>query len=268
VDDIKVTCINPYCDDDKDHLWINVQKMIYHCWKCGYSGRIVENKGILNILKNRKTTKPVSRNKKFVQDSKELIDPNGFIPIESLKSNHYTIEYIKSRCVSIELCTKLGGMYSQQGPLNGRIVFPIKSGNNIVGWQGRSVYNRIPKYLIFGKKSLGIFAIKDLKSYKNFVIIFEGVFDILKVPDYGICILGKKLSKEQKRLLTAFLNVKTVFVMLDSDANIHSKRDYEQELCDELSEYFNTIPVQLKSGDPGDLTENEILKLCLNKIKK
>ena len=151
--------------------------------------------------------------------------------------------------------------------MNGRIVFPIKNNNIIVGWQGRSIYGRNPKYLIFGKKKLGVFSIKELKEYKDFVIIFEGVFDILKISDHGICILGKILSEEQKRLLTAFLNVKTVFVMLDSDANIYSKRDYETELCDELSEYFNTIPVQLKSGDPGELTENKILSLCLDKLK-
>ncbi len=50
MNDIKVTCINPACDDQTDHLWISLEKKIYHCWKCDYSGRIVDNKKILNIL--------------------------------------------------------------------------------------------------------------------------------------------------------------------------------------------------------------------------
>jgi DNA primase len=101
-----------------------------------------------------------------------------------------------------------------------------------------------------------------MTEYNNFVIIFEGVFDVLKVPDYGLCIFGKKMSPEQIRLLSTFLSVSSVFVMLDSDANAD-----ELELCNALNKHFKTIPIQLASGDPGDLTENEILNLCIGKLR-
>ena len=81
---------------------------------------------------------------------------------------------------------------------------------------------------------------------------------MLKVPDYGISILGKKLSGVQLRMISTFLQVKNVFVMLDSDANKE-----ELDLCKELSPWFKTIPIQLETGDPGNLSELEILELCL-----
>ena len=260
MDDIKVTCINPLCDDEKDHLWINLDKMVYHCWKCDFGGKIVENKDVMRLLQNIKKRKPVK--KTSTTDSLSLIKADEFVTISSLKPEHQARKYLLSRGISVELCEQIGGMYSPGGKLYGRIVFPIKSVNTIVGWQGRSIYDKIPKYIIFGKKSAGMYSMHDLNKYNKFVIIFEGVFDVLKIPDYGISILGKKISPEQMRLLSTFLNVKTVFVMLDSDANKE-----EMTLCNSLSMHFKTVPIQLKSGDPGNLSENEILELCVGKLK-
>ncbi len=262
MEDIKITCVNPTCDDEKEHLWINLEKSIYHCWKCGYKGRVVNNKLILNALKQRKYRQPVkmSFSSGQMEDSLKVIDPSLFVHLESLRLDHQAIKYIKSRGVTTDACSKMGGMYSPVDRLYGRIVFPIKDNDKIVGWQGRSVYGRTPKYLIFGKKSLGMYSMKPLAAYRSFIIIFEGIFDVLKVPEYSISILGKKLSGVQLRILSTFLQVKTIFIMLDSDANKE-----ELAMCNELNPWFKTIPIRLKSGDPGNLTENKILQLCLDK---
>ena len=50
--------------------------------------------------------------------------------------------------------------------------------------------------------------------------------------------------------------------MLDSDA-----KEYTLKICDELSEYFNMVPIFIDSGDPGDLSQIEILELCKGGIK-
>lgn len=264
MDDIKLTCVNPVCSDETNHLWVNLEKSIYHCWKCGYKGRVVNNKLVMNALKKNKARK--GPRKSFssgqMENSLKVIDPNVFIKLKDLRENHQAIQYIKSRGVTVEDCTKMGGMYCPVDRLYGRIVFPIKDKEKVVGWQGRSVYGRTPKYIIFGKKSLGMYNIKPLEDYDKFAIIFEGIFDVLKVPDYGISILGKKLSNVQLRMISTFLQVNTVFIMLDTDANKE-----ELAMCKELSPFFKTVPIQLKSGDPGNLREEEILKLCLQKIK-
>lgn len=261
MEDIKLCCVNPACDDEKDHLWINLEKGVYHCWKCGYKGRVVNNKLVLNALKKNKARKGPKKSFSSgqMEDSLHVIDPSVFIKLKDLREDHQAIQYIKSRNVTIEDCTKMGGMYCPVGRLYGRIVFPIKNKEKVVGWQGRSVYGRTPKYIIFGKKSFGMYNMKPLGDYDKFVIIFEGIFDVLKVPDYGISILGKKLSDIQLRMISTFLQVKTVFIMLDSDANKE-----EMAMCKELNPFFRTIPIQLKTGDPGNLSELEILELCLN----
>ncbi len=263
MEDIKITCVNPECDDDKEHLWINLEKGVYHCWKCGYKGRVVHNKEILNALKQRKYRKPVKRSFSSgqMEDSLKAIDTSLFVPLESLRQDHQAIQYIASRGVTVDACTKMGGMYCPNDKLYGRIVFPITDKDKIVGWQGRSVYGRTPKYLIFGKKSLGMYNMKPLNNYNKFVIIFEGIFDVLKVPEYGISILGKKLSQVQLRMISTFLQVKTIFVMLDSDANKE-----ELAMCKELNPWFKTIPIQLETGDPGNLSELEILNMCVENL--
>ena len=263
MDDIKIMCVNPACDDEKDHLWINLEKKVYHCWKCGYKGRVVNNKLVMEALKKNKSRKGPKRSfSSNTEDSLSVIDPSIFVPLKSLKPNHFALQYIADRGVTAEACMQLGGMYCPTDRLYGRIVFPIKANDKIVGWQGRSVYDRIPKYIIFGKKSLGMYNMKPLCDYRKFVIIFEGIFDVLKVPDYVISILCKKLSDVQLRMLSTILKVKTVFVMLDSDANKE-----ELALCKELSPWFRTIPIQLKTGDPGNLGEVDILDKCVGKYE-
>ena len=255
--EIKITCINFGCNDETDHLNINVKKGVFNCFKCGWGGKIVYNKDIQNLLKKLKPIKPVKKK----STNKSVINTNDFVKLTDLSDNHQAIIYINNRGINISSCSDLSGYYAQTGVLSGRVVFPIKLNNIIVGWQGRSVCNQIPKYLTYGKKNLGVFSLKNLNEYKSFIILFEGVFDILKIPDYGIALLGKKLSREQLRIFTAFLEVKTIFVMLDSDAS-----SYTLDICNELSEFYNTVPVILNSGDPGDLSENEILKLCKNQL--
>lgn len=251
--EITTTCINPGCNDETDHLNINIKKGVFHCWKCDWGGKIVHNKDIQKLLKNLKPIKPVKKR----ETTQNIVDHSIFIKLEHLPDNHQALIYINNRGISVSSCSKLGGRYAPAGVLFGRIVFPIKLNNIIVGWQGRSIYCMEPKYLTYGKKNLGVFAIKNLNEYKNFIILFEGVFDILKVPEYGVAILGKKISIEQIRIFTALLQVKTIFVMLDSDASSHTL-----DICEKMSEYFNTVPVILDSGDPGDLSESEILELC------
>lgn len=260
-EDITVCCVNPGCDDDKEHLWINLEKSVYHCWKCGYKGRVVNNKLVMNALKANKARKGPRKSfsSGHMEDSLKVIDPSVFIKLEDLRVDHQAIKYILSRGITVKDCSNMGGMYCPVDRLYGRIVFPIKDEDKIVGWQGRSVYDRTPKYIIFGKKSLGMYNMKPLMMYEKFVIIFEGIFDVLKVPDYGVSILGKKLSDVQLRMISTFLQVKTVFIMLDSDANKE-----ELAMCKTLNPFFKTVPIQLKTGDPGNLSELEILELCLN----
>jgi 5S rRNA maturation endonuclease (ribonuclease M5) len=255
--EITTTCINPGCDDETDHLSINIKKGVFHCWKCDWGGKIVNNKDVLNLLK---TIKPIKVIKK-PENSGSLINTKEFIKLTDLSDEHQAIKYLKNRGVTIDSCVKLQGYYTQTGLLSGRIVFPVKVNNTIVGWQGRTVFDKTPKYLTYGKKNLGVFSLKSLNKYENFIILFEGVFDILKIPDYGIAILGKRISKEQIRIFTAFLNVKTIFVMLDSDA-----KEDTLKICNTLSEYFNMIPILIDSGDPGDLTQTEILELCKRSV--
>ncbi len=253
--EIKTVCVNPRCDDTTNHLWINIEKGAFHCWKCGWSGRISSNEKILRFLKNKRTN---NKNEKSAEEKedKNLYD-NEYTDLGTLPKTHMAIKYLEKRGITINVCKQVGGSYCYRGFLSGRIVFPVKIGETLVCLQGRTVYGREPKYLTLGKKKLALFGTKMLSEYDSFVILLEGIFDALKVPDCGVAILGKMLSEEQVRILSTLLMVRTIFIMFDADA-----KSYTEAAVNRLRNYFQVTPIYLRKGDPGDLSKHEILQLC------
>ncbi len=252
----KIACLNPKCDDVSNHLWINTEKGVFHCWKCNWSGQVASEPKVLRYLKNKKQVNGGKSKNIKEEDKKELFD-NEYTDLAALPSFHMAVKYLQMRNLTIELAKEAGGSYCHRGFLSGRIVFPVKLSDQIVCIQGRTVYGRQPKYLTAGKKRLALFGTKMLSEYDDYVILFEGIFDALKVPEHGIAILGKMLSDEQVRILTILLGVRKVFVMFDSDAREYTKAAYKT-----LDSFFDVTPIYLSKGDPGSMRKEEILKYC------
>ncbi len=259
--EIKTQCLNSRCDDTSNHLWINTSKGIYHCWKCGWKGKVASNEKVLKFLKNKHTSRRKVTKEEEEGNKKELFN-NEYTDLNKLPKTHMAVRYLQTRNVGIELCKEVGATYCHRGFLSGRIVFPIKYDGNVVCIQGRTVYGRDPKYLTAGKKKLALFGTKLLSEYEDYVILFEGVFDALRVPEHGIAILGKMLSDEQVTTLSLLLTVKRVFVMFDADA-----KEYVEAAYRRLKTFFIVTPVYLKSGDPGSMEEKDILRLCKSGLK-
>ncbi len=254
----KVSCLNPKCDDTSNHLWINTTKGVFHCWKCGWSGKVASDEKVLRFLKN-KTKKHTSedKNKNNEEEEKKELFNNEYTDLSILPDIHMAVKYLQARNITIELVKEVGAAYCHRGFLSGRIVFPIKLNENIVCIQGRTVYGRAPKYLTAGKKRLALFGAKMLSEYADYVILFEGIFDALKVPEHGIAILGKMLSDEQVRILSVLLTVRKVFIMFDADA-----REYTEAAYKRLNSFFDVTPIYLNEGDPGNMRKEDILRLC------
>lgn len=255
--EIKTVCVNPKCDDTSSHLWINIERGVFHCWKCDWSGKINSSEKVLRFLKNR-GVKDKDEKRKEEKENKNLYD-NEYMDLKILPKTHMAIKYLKKRDLTIDLCKQVGGSYCHRGFLSGRIVFPVRIGETIVCLQGRTVYGRNPKYLTLGKKKLALFGTKLLSEYEDFVILLEGIFDALKIPDCGVAILGKMISPEQVRILSTLLMVRKIFVMFDADA-----KPYTEAAVNRLRSFFQVTPVYLGKGDPGDLTKEQIMELCKN----
>ncbi len=257
--EIKTQCLSPKCDDTTNHLWINTDKGIFHCWKCDWKGKISTNETVLRFLK-KKGKQPHKSKTEQEAENKELFN-NEYTDLEKLPSRHMAVKYLKMRNVSIPLCKQVEAAYCHRGFLSGRIVFPIRYNGKVECIQGRTVYGREPKYLTAGKKRLALFGTKLLSEYEDYIIIFEGIFDVLRMPEHGIAILGKVLSDEQINALSLLLTTKKVFIMFDADAKEYTETAYRA-----LINLFNVTPVYLKTGDPGSMRKEEILRCCKNSL--
>lgn len=171
------------------------------------------------------------------------------------------------------LCTR--------GPLNDRIVFPIKDhSGKIVGWAGRDILenkNR-PKWKLMGTKAnwfypsfYNLSAIKDSET----VIIVEGISDILAMHEAGlknvVCIFGLSISN---KLLAEFLqlNPKRIVISLNNDQTPGQPGIIAcNKLREKLIKWFNEDNVQIilpAAKDFGNMTKDQILEWAkTNNIK-
>jgi hypothetical protein len=105
----------------------------------------------------------------------------------------------------------------------GRIIAPIMQHGKMVGWQGRYIgtppNKYTPKYYTCPNmaKRLILYNI-DRVAGKPFVVIFEGITDVWRLPDYGVALLGKTMSLEQIGLLqNTFHEGEPIILCLDPE---------------------------------------------------
>lgn len=117
-----------------------------------------------------------------------------------------------------------GGTYDA---FRGRVIFPIIDlRGNVIGFGGRALTDRGPKYLnsadtpVF-KKSRNLFAMNLAKNTeRDTLILAEGYMDVIAIHQAGfdnaVATLGTALTAEQARLLSGYK--KKVAIAYDSDA--------------------------------------------------
>lgn len=119
--------------------------------------------------------------------------------------------------------SKSGSLYDR---FRGRAMFPIIDlRGNVVGFGGRALEDRGPKYLNSGdtmvfKKSKNLFALNFAKSSKaQQLILAEGYMDVIAIHQAGfdnaVATLGTSLTEEQARLISQYAD--TVVIAYDSD---------------------------------------------------
>lgn len=139
------------------------------------------------------------------------------------------------------------------GTTSGRIVFPLRMNGALVGWQARQIErniegrrsvwkgdkagwwqpgsskdqsgavryedHQVPKYYTCP----GMHRSKSLLNFdraaqdRNFVVVVEGPVDAIKVGKHAVATFGKKLTRDQVRILCA--NWSRVFMLLDAEVD-------------------------------------------------
>lgn len=274
---INVNC--PFCTNPLDTHFnggFNYSSPRYNCWRCGGHSYYDALSKLLNIpigqvsqlLKDYTYIAPEAEIKRVAQA--EHLDLPGF-PLndnekEYLINRGFDINYVQSK-----FHLRGGGI---AGDWAYRILLPIYYKNVLVSWTGRSILPKevLKQYRIPRYKNLSIeqsvIAPKDVffnldNSTKEYVILVEGPFDVVKMGDNCICSLGTSVIPEQILFLKE--KYKKVFVCFDNEYEAQNKARHVGKNLASVGVDVEVVNIcaPFNRNDPGELTYEEV-----NIIKK
>lgn len=237
-DDLYIVSPCPICGR-KNKLYVNVASKVFYCQRCNYGKGLHINKLFEDMgatIKDYFIDDGVD-DKYYKAPKKQTLEIVKTLPVEynyiiGNNSQKAIIAYnfLRNRGIGDALIAEYNMGYCSSGKYNNRIVIPYYEKNNLVYYVARDFTgNQIPKYLNapWDKTSfLFNYERVNTKSNLDFIVIVEGVMDVMSMPDNSVCLLGKFISPIQKELLKKY---EKIYVALDSDA-----LDNEYELCKEL----------------------------------
>lgn len=189
-----------------------------------------ERGGLFKLIK---LTTGVSDVKKWLTDNLKTyslaerrepkIRMSKIYPKEYLTNIFPDYTYANGRGISSELCKSLkcGVVGDVKGRLKNRFVFPIlNEKGDLLGFTGRSLDNRDPKYLHMGEKGEWCWPYCLTKDSNSYVVVVESPFDAASLLEAGInnviCLFGVEMSlKVLNTIIQA--NPEKVIVSLNND---------------------------------------------------
>jgi len=247
--EVRINC--PECDDTKYHCYCNLQKMLYHCFKCGASGKIVDKKetsaSTFDKVREQISNSITKMHHDIISSVNiEVITPNN--PVKTLphsdlilenkpemkdtyylRESHKAFRYLLNRGVKEDEMNKFGIRVSleKHGRYANTIIFPIYEINakdELKYFVCRKYDGTTPKYINAPwPKEDSVFMTGGFIQARVMVIT-EGIFDAIAVSKIhgfqGLAILGKQLTNKQLKLISE--NRSSVLIYLDEDALLHA----------------------------------------------
>lgn len=201
-DEVRFNC--PNCGDVKFHLYYNLTKGLYHCFRCGISGRTSPRK---------------------VNYDREVVNKSVEVPVLSDTFSPITLAYLRRRDLMIAtVYAKEGSKDNVNRLWRGAIVFSLYP----EGYIGRRLSGE-PKYVFSKGISTVIWTDLSLLKASSQVFLVEGVFDALRLIQLGltpIALCGTHFGKGKQELVGSLLRngIETVYILLDADAEYFARQ--------------------------------------------
>lgn len=265
---VNVQCC--WCSDPSYHLGISPDNFL-NCWRCGTHGPItnyikeVENiphAKVVDIVEEFQTYMPRSFEEE-IQDKIETGKKAILLPeMKELQTLHRN--YLKKRRFDPDFLIEkyqLKGCYLT-GEYKYRIIVPAIMAGKIVNFTGMDVTGQAKTKYKNCKNDASLIPMKhvlyNIDTVRDTALIVEGVTDVWRMGDGAVAVMGMEYTQEQIRLLYT-KGVKKVVVMFDKGILEKKKAN---RLADALSVLLPIVEViELVSGDPADLSDEEAEKL-------
>ena len=260
---IGMTCL--WCDDQSNHLGINLSTKKFKCWICGHKGvatRIVEQIDKVHSGKAEEIIKEFQQYSRFKAKPKEKIQWSQALPEEStvtLPEIHK--DYLLSRNfnpIDIQKMYDIRACYNL-GDYKFRIIIPVIMNHKIVGFTSRDITDKSSLRYKACENDRAVIPqdewVYNLDSLIHTALILEGPFDVWRMGPGAICLFGIDYSLKQVRAIVS-KGVYRVFILFDEERTA-------QKRANELGETLASIVshVQILSGlevkDPAKLSPKE-----------
>jgi 5S rRNA maturation endonuclease (ribonuclease M5) len=247
-------CFNEECLKRDPSLFDNLYQSIYGMLNANQRKQVFVARG----------TQPTLSTSKL----QEAPPPGRLSYIQDLPDDHPAIEYlINQRGYDLsELVNNWNLMYCESASsfyrlAASRIIIPIIQNSMWVGWQARYVGDinfkqaKIPKYYTLPSmpKRLVLYN-HDTAMKQKLVIVCEGPTSAWTMYPYGVALLGKQATIQQRRLIVKNCSNKSVIILLDEDAKTDAVK-----LESLLSPHIKKLArIELpKDKDPGSYYHNK-----------
>lgn len=166
--------------------------------------------------------------------------------------------YALSRGVTEELIARYGIGYCDSGEFRQRLVVPVRDDTEVAYFVARDITGRAAlkvRYPTGAAKNEHLFNLDNVRG-RHDVVVVEGVFDALMLPEMAVATCGKTMSDAQAALLLR-AGVRRLLFAYDADAVQSSKA-----MAERFSLSFDTTVLALPAGeDPSSLGHESMLEL-------
>jgi len=274
----------PFCggSDPSQHMGVHLERGMWGCWRDRkHSGRKPDGL-LLAILGSRSDVArakerflsssfvPLAKREERREGKESLRLPEAFLPIKAFdpKSGRFS-RYLRRRGfypVSA-FADNYDLRYCHYGSQAWRIIIPAWESGRLIGWTGRAIGNRYPRYKDSGPELKETLLNHDSALLGGRVlVVVEGPFDCLWVDWVGrefgvraVGLFGKSVSSGQASLLFRLKRrFEKVVLLLDADArsaSLEASRDYEA-----LGLKVAFLPKGV--GDPAELSITQVMGLA------
>ncbi len=272
----KIICINPDCGDHSGNLEINLEKQIFHCWRCGYSG------SMRKLLRDYLGSVPEEFNedwytkddlKRFRSDYSPTLRaderfatlPEDFVSLWGMHKFSFVgrkaLKYASERMTPEEIERYKVG-YCGLGKYQYRIIVPTFEEGRVVYFIARDFIGHTKRYLnpepaecngiTSGEVVFNLDRCRELGQ----VVICEGVFDAIRTGEDGSALFKSAISERQ---FFKLFDIPRKYIMLDSPKKDPQAPAKAVAIADYFQEWRKPVYLVIPpEGDPGESNRQDI----------
>lgn len=260
----------PACHDDEPRFRISLQTKLWICFhgRCQRTGHAVSLVELIAGLSPKDAARLIMEQ---AREGGAITGPfrRGKTPAIALPPNFHLLQlpatsrsqpywdYLDERGLAPSLILQYGMGYCRVGQYQQRVIIPVHMGGELRGWAARAIGEAHRKYLYPEIKVGNLLFNIDAVTGRREIVLTEGIFDCLRLPNEAVSTLGNKLSAQQLDILIV-VGVERLVVCYDGDA---AGRQAALTVAEEVPEHIDVAVACLPDdADPGSVPLTTLLK--------